>query len=169
MSSGTWSREVECLVSAGRLFKAAILDWHNLGPEIAPGVIVRANLVSGDGGVGSIRELNFTSSLPYRYLKERLDFIDHDKFECTSTLVEGGPLGTKFESASTHFKFDSTSDGATSCIVKVTAIYKTLAGTPVSDDVTKSKEIVTGHLKAAEAYLLANPTAYAGNCASVRA
>ncbi|ONK63370.1 uncharacterized protein A4U43_C07F14430 [Asparagus officinalis] len=156
MSSGTWSREVECLVSAGRLFKAAILDWHNLGPEIAPGVIVRANLVSGDGGVGSIRELNFTSSLPFSYVKERLDFIDHDKFEVKQTLVEGGGLGKMFESATTHFKFEPSSNGG--CVVKVTATYKILPG--VADESAKAKEGITNHMKAAEAYLLANPTAY---------
>lgn len=61
MSSGAWNHEVESSVAAGRLFKAAILDWHNLGPKIVPEVIVRAAPVSGDGDVGSIRELYFTS------------------------------------------------------------------------------------------------------------
>lgn len=98
--------------------------------------------------------------MPYSYLKERLDFVDHDKFECTSTMAEGGPLGTKFTSASTHFKFDPAGDGG-GCIVKVQATFETLPGVSVSaDDVLKSKEVVTGHLKTAEAYLIANPTAY---------
>ena len=60
MSSGSWSHEVAATVPAGRLFKAAMLDWHNLGPKIAPDVIASAAVLSGDGAVGSIRELKFT-------------------------------------------------------------------------------------------------------------
>ena len=57
----TWSVEVESCVSASRMFKAAILDWHNLGPKVAPEVIVSGTGVEGEGGVGSVRELKFTS------------------------------------------------------------------------------------------------------------
>ena len=61
MSSGSWNVEIESQVDAARLFKASMLDWHNLGPKVAPDVLASATGVEGDGGVGSIRQLNFTS------------------------------------------------------------------------------------------------------------
>jgi len=97
--------------------------------------------------------------MPFSFIKERLDFIDHDKLECKNILVEGGDLGTKLESASSHFKFEPTSNGG--CVVKVEAAYKTLPGVAVDDEITKAKEGVEGMIKAAEGYLLANPDAYA--------
>ena len=60
MSSRSWSHEIPATAPAGRLFKAAVLDWHNLGPKIMPEVIANAAVLSGDGAAGSIRELKFT-------------------------------------------------------------------------------------------------------------
>nr|AAS20971.1 pathogenesis-related protein [Hyacinthus orientalis] len=160
MSQGSWSHEIATAVPAGQLFKAALIDWHNLGPKIAPEVIAGASVVSGDGSVGSIRELKFTPAIPFSNLKERLDLVDHEKFEVKSTVVEGGTLGVHVESVSTHFKLEPTVNGG--CIVRVTATYKLLPG--VQDDageVAKAKVALTKHIKAAEAYLVANPTAYA--------
>jgi Pathogenesis-related protein Bet v 1 family len=57
--SSSWTTEIEAAVPAPRLFKAAILDWHNLAPKIAPEKIVSAAPVEGDGNVGSIRQFNF--------------------------------------------------------------------------------------------------------------
>nr|CAA10721.1 intracellular pathogenesis-related protein, isoform 7 [Asparagus officinalis] len=157
MSSGSWSHEVAANVPSGKLFKAAMLDWHNLGPKIVPDFIAGGSVVSGDGSVGTIREIKINNpAIPFSYVKERLDFVDHDKFEVKQTLVEGGGLGKQFESASTHFKFEPLSNNG--CIVKVTATYKLLPGVNVES--AKAKEGVTHHIKAAEAYLLANPTAY---------
>ena len=97
--------------------------------------------------------------MPFSFVKERLDFVDHDKFECKNSLVEGGDLGTKLESASSHFKFEPKSNGG--CVVKVEATYKPLPGVAVDDEITKAKEGVTELIKAAEGYLLKNPDAYA--------
>ncbi|MCH1881320.1 pathogenesis-related BetVI family protein [Alcaligenes ammonioxydans] len=159
MSSGSWSHEVTAAVPAGQLFKAAMLDWHNLGPKVAPEVIASASVISGDKAVGGIREFKFTPAMPFSYLRERLDFLDLEKFELKNTIVEGGTLGKQVESGTSHFKFEPSGNG---CVVKVVASYKLVAG--VQDDpseIAKAKEAVTKHIKAAEAYLLANPTAYA--------
>lgn len=99
------------------------------------------------------------AAMPFPYIKERLDFIDEENLEAKGSLVEGGDLGTKLESASSHHKFEPTSNGG--CIVKLGASYKTLPGVVVGDEVEKAQEQMVGVIKAAEAYLLANPTAYA--------
>nr|XP_010922265.1 pathogenesis-related protein 1-like [Elaeis guineensis] len=158
MSPTSWTLEVESQAPAARLFKT-FLDWHNLAPKLVPNIVASAAGIQGDGGVGSIRQINFTSVMPFGYVKERLDFVDHDKFECKQSLVEGGDLGKKIESASSHFKFEPTSKGG--CVCKVVTTYKPLPGVEMKDEITKGKEAVTGIIKAAEAYLLANPRAYA--------
>lgn len=61
MASGSWNVEIESKAAAARLFKAALVDWHNLGPKVLPEIIASANPVAGDGNVGSIRQINFTS------------------------------------------------------------------------------------------------------------
>ncbi|ONK63374.1 uncharacterized protein A4U43_C07F14470 [Asparagus officinalis] len=129
MSSSTVSHEIESSVSAARLFKAAMTEWHNLAPKILPEIVSSASVVAADGGVGSIRQINFTS---------------------------GGDLGTKLESASSHFKLVPSSNGG--CVVKLEGTYKTLPGVDASDEVAKGKEMMTNAIKAAEAYLVANPT-----------
>ncbi len=159
MSTGSWNHEVEAAVPAGRLFKASMLDWHSLGPKVVPEIIAGGS-VSGDGKAGSIRELKFTSAMPFSHVKERLEFVDEEKLEVKSSVVEGGNLGKEVESATTHFTFESSANGG--CIVKVVATYKLIAGVQHSaDEIAKAKDAVTKHIKAAEAYLLANPTAYA--------
>ncbi|XP_010911408.1 pathogenesis-related protein 1-like [Elaeis guineensis] len=158
MSPSTWTLEIDSPAPAARLFKA-VLDWHNLAPKLLPNIVASAVGVQGDGSVGSVRQLNFTSAMPFGYVKERLDFVDFDKFECKQSLVEGGDLGKKIESASTQFKFEQTSKGG--CVCKVVTTYKPLPGVENKDEVAKGKEAVTGIIKAAEAYLLANAGAYA--------
>nr|XP_010911543.1 pathogenesis-related protein 1 [Elaeis guineensis] len=158
MSPSTWTLEIESPAPAARLFKA-VLDWHNLAPKLLPNIVASAVGVQGDGSVGSVRQLNFTSAMPFGYVKERLDFVDFDKFEFKQSLVEGGDLGKKIESASSQFKFEQTRKGG--CVCKVVTTYKPLPGVENKDEVAKGKEAVTGTIKAAEAYLLDNPGAYA--------
>ena len=97
--------------------------------------------------------------MPFSYVKERLDFVDHEKLECKATIIEGGHLGTKLESASAHFKIDSTGSGG--CVCKVVTTSKIHAGVEVWNEAEKAKESVVKHFKATEAYLVVNPEAYA--------
>ncbi|KAH7676465.1 Bet v1-like protein [Dioscorea alata] len=121
--------EIETAVPASRMFKAAFLEWHNLAPKVVPDHIKSASAVHVDGGVGSVRQINFTP---------------------------GGDLGTKLESLCTHFKFTPTSSGGSTC--KVTTTYKVLPGVTPGDEEAKAKEGLTNTIKATEAYLLANPS-----------
>ena len=152
------SVEVETKAPAAQLFKAFFLDWHNLGPKLLPDIITSVVNLSGDGGPGSVRQTDFTSAVPFSFVKERLDFIDHEKFEVKETLVEGGELGNKVESGSSHFKIEPKGSGS---VLKLVGTYKVVSGTEVSEDLEKIKENLIGAVKAVEGYLLANPHAYA--------
>ncbi|KAJ3699794.1 hypothetical protein LUZ61_003499 [Rhynchospora tenuis] len=155
--SSSWTTEIEAVVAAPRLFKAAILDWHNMAPKIASDKIVSAAPVEGDGNVGSIRQFNFAPGLPFSFVKERLDFLDVEKCEAKSTQVEGGGLGVHVESASTHIKVEPK-DGTS--VVKVTGTYNPLPGVDVAAETEKAKAAFSGVIKGCEAYLVANPDAY---------
>jgi len=153
----SWTVEIKSSVSADRMFNAAILDWHNLGPKIAPEILL-SSTVEGD-----FRQLNFTSAMPFTYTKEKMDFVDHQLFECESSITEGGHLGTRLESASVKYKIVEATSGE-GCIITVVTTTKPLPDIELKDEaagvIDKAKEAVVKHFKAAEAYLLANPESY---------
>ena len=60
-SANSWTLEIASPVAAPRLFRAAVMDWHTLAPKVASHVVASAHPVEGDGGVGSVRQFNFTS------------------------------------------------------------------------------------------------------------
>lgn len=60
-SANSWTLEIASPVAPQRLFRAAVMDWHTLAPKVASHVVASAQPVEGDGGVGSVRQFNFTS------------------------------------------------------------------------------------------------------------
>ena len=60
-STNSWTHEIESSVAAPRLFRAGVMDWHTLAPKLAPHIVASANPVNGEGGIGSVRQFNFTS------------------------------------------------------------------------------------------------------------
>ncbi|RVW59984.1 Pathogenesis-related protein STH-2 [Vitis vinifera] len=56
----SFAQESESPVAPGRLFKALILDSHNLCPKLMPQWIKSIDIIQGDGGVGTIKQTNFT-------------------------------------------------------------------------------------------------------------
>ncbi|SPT20111.1 unnamed protein product [Triticum aestivum] len=162
-STNSWTHEIESPVAAPRLFRAGVMDWHTLAPKLAPHIVASAHPVDGEGGIGSVRQFNFTSvfalaAMPFSVMKERLEFLDEEKCECKSTLIEGGGIGTAIETAASHIKVEPAANGGS--VVKVDSTYKLLPGVEVKDEITKAKDSVTAIFKAVEAYLIANPNAY---------
>ncbi|XP_044326200.1 pathogenesis-related protein 1-like, partial [Triticum aestivum] len=127
-------------------------------PKLAPHIVASAHPIEGEGGIGSVRQFNFTSAMPFTLMKERLEFLDAEKCECKSTLAEGGGIGTAIKTATSHIKVEPAANGGS--VVKVDSTYKLLPGVEVKDEITKAKDSVTAIFKAAEAYLIANPHAY---------
>ncbi|SPT20112.1 unnamed protein product [Triticum aestivum] len=157
-STNSWTHDIESSVAAPRLFRAGVMDWHTLAPKLAPHIVASAHPVEGEGGIGSVRQFNFTSAMPFSLMKERLEFLDAENCECKSTLVEGGGIGVAIETATSHIKVEPAADGGS--VVKVDSTYKLLLGVEVKDEIAKAKDSITAIFKAAEAYLIANPDAY---------
>ncbi|KAE8767414.1 Pathogenesis-related protein 1 [Hordeum vulgare] len=124
------------------------MDWHTLASKLAPQIVTSTHPVEGEGGI----------AMPFNLMKERLEFIDVDKCECKSTLIEGGGIGTTIDTATSQMKVKPTANYGS--VVKVESTYKLLPGVEVNDEISKAKDSMTAIFKAAEAYLIANPDAY---------
>ncbi|KAJ8749595.1 hypothetical protein K2173_026244 [Erythroxylum novogranatense] len=106
-------------------------------------------------GVTTTQE--YTSCIPaprlfkavFKCMKHRTDVLDINNYYC-NTLFEGDVLGDKLESVVHEVKYESSGNG---CVVKATNHYHSKPGV-----VLNLEEINAGEAKAAEEYLLANPT-----------
>ncbi|GLJ28931.1 hypothetical protein SUGI_0570650 [Cryptomeria japonica] len=90
------SIEIESPVEAKRLWNANVKDANNLLPKLVPEIISGITLVQGDGGVGTIRQVNFTAAnRDFTYVKEKVDLVDEANMVYSFSQVEGGLIGTK--------------------------------------------------------------------------
>lgn len=69
----TFTDELSSPVAPARIFKASIVDSHNLIPKLLPHAVKSIELLQGDGGAGSIKQINFaegkmTSNMLYMCL-----------------------------------------------------------------------------------------------------
>lgn len=55
----TFTDEYTSSIPPARLFKALIVDSHNLIPKLMPLAVKSIEIIEGDGGAGSIRQINF--------------------------------------------------------------------------------------------------------------
>ncbi|GLJ35639.1 hypothetical protein SUGI_0716310 [Cryptomeria japonica] len=153
------SVEIDSPVEATRLWKAIVKDYDLL-PKQMPGVCSGVTRLQGDGGVGTVIQIDFTPvNKDFSYVKERMDEIDEENFYYKFSYVEGGELGTVWASAQFKLKLTPKAEGG--CVLSHTCDYDSLPG--VSIDQAKIQEMegaATGLLKTVEAYLISNPTLY---------
>ncbi|XP_076948914.1 major allergen Pru ar 1-like [Bidens hawaiensis] len=157
----TFTDEFTSTIPATRLFKALILDAHNLYPKITPLGIKSIDTVEGDGGPGSIKQINFIHDGQEIYMKHKIDALDEEKMVYAYTLIEGGELAAgKVESISYNMTFESSPNGG--CIGKNTSKYHIKEGSEIKEEEIKEgkDQKAFGVFKAIEAFLLANPNAY---------
>ncbi|RDX84738.1 hypothetical protein CR513_34167, partial [Mucuna pruriens] len=135
---------------------ALITDSRLLLPKLLPQFIKEVNVIQGDGGVGTIEQVNFAEGSPFKYVKNRIDEVDNNNLVCKYTMIEGGPLGDKLESIAYEVKFEATSDGG--CLCQMTSKYNVIGGFEVKEEeIKEGRETSLGVCKVVEAYLLENP------------
>ncbi|ONK78705.1 uncharacterized protein A4U43_C02F21580 [Asparagus officinalis] len=161
-----YTEELATKVAPARMFEAVAVDMHNLGQKIMPEMIAGAKIVEGDGGVGTIKQMSFTEAFPWECVKESIDVLDRDNLECHYTLFDAvlrpdaADTAKKIKSGSFVLKIVPSSDGG--CVYKTAAEFSTIPGVEFTEeDVQMMREQEIGQFKAVEAYLLANPAAYA--------
>ncbi|MCL7042327.1 hypothetical protein MKW94_027641 [Papaver nudicaule] len=160
MACITFEETVHCPVEAHRMFHAMFLDAHNLMPKIMPHAVKSVDFVSGDGGSGSIQQVNFCEGGPVKYVKNRLDSKDKDNFECNYTVIESDAFGDKVDHISNKIKFEVSPGGG--CICKLKSSYHPKAGAVLNEDEIKARrESSKGLYKLVQDYLVENPRVYA--------
>ncbi|OMO58384.1 hypothetical protein COLO4_34692 [Corchorus olitorius] len=160
MGVTSFSQEFTCPVAAPRMFKALIIESSTLIPKLLPQFIKSVDVIQGDGGAGSIEQVNFTQASHFNYVKHRIDELDKENLVCKYTMIEGDALGDKLTSIAYEVKFEDNGEGG--CICKMTSNYHTVGEFEIKEEEIKAgKEKAIGIYKVVEAYLLENPTVYA--------
>ncbi|KAG7967246.1 hypothetical protein I3843_08G089900 [Carya illinoinensis] len=159
MGVTTFTQEFTTSIAPAKLFKALILDSHNLVPKLLPQSIKSIEFIEGDGGVGSIKQTNFPEGSHFKYLKHNIDELDVDNNVCKYSLIEGDVLGDKLESISYEVKFEAS---GSSGVCKMTSHYHTKGEFVIKEEeIKEGKDKALGLYKVVEEYLLANPDVYA--------
>ncbi|XP_027122053.1 major allergen Pyr c 1-like [Coffea arabica] len=160
MGVTTFNEEYTSPIAPARLFKASIVDSHNLVPKLMPQALKSIEITQGNGGAGSIKQINFVEGSHFGSLKYQIDELNEQTYTYNHTLIEGGSLTENLEKITYEVKFEPTSEGGT--VSKVTSKYYTKGDFSLKEeDIKAGKEKVEGMYKAVEAYLLENPDAYA--------
>ncbi|KAG5011778.1 hypothetical protein JHK82_023968 [Glycine max] len=122
----TDTNEYPSPISPSRLFKALVVDAHDLIPKLLPHAVKSIEIIQGNGGPGSIKQFNFDLATLKRgsqvkSVKNRINEIDEDTFTYNYSLIEGQALKDKFASIAHEIKFEAAPDGGS--VSKVTNKY----------------------------------------------
>ncbi|KAI3738442.1 hypothetical protein L2E82_28474 [Cichorium intybus] len=151
----TYTDEHTSTVAPSRIFKASILDSHILMPKLLPDAIKSVEYIKGDGGAGSIKQINFDGG----FVKHQIDEVNEETFTYKYSLIEGMGISDKIEKVSYDIKFESSPNGGT--LSKMTTTIYTHGDFEIKEEeLTAGKEKVLGLYKVVEGYLLKNPDAY---------
>ncbi|XP_022879723.1 major allergen Pru ar 1-like [Olea europaea var. sylvestris] len=150
--------EITSSVPAARMFEAIVLDSDNLIPKIMPRAIESVEILEGDGGVGTIKLVNFGEDSQFKSVKYHVDALDTENFTQSYSILEGEVLMGIFESITYHIEILANADGG--CICKSRSIYNTKGDVQITEEkIKEGKEKTMAMFKAIEAYLQANPDA----------
>ncbi|XP_008223331.1 PREDICTED: major allergen Pru ar 1-like [Prunus mume] len=157
----TCTDEYTSPISPARLFKALVLDAHNLVPNLMPQAVKSIDTLQGDGRAGSIKQINFAEGSQLKSVTNRVDQVDEENFVYGYTLIEGDALVMeKLEYVSYEVKFEAAEDGGSKN--KMVSKYHTKGDFVLQEeDIKAGREKALGMYKVVEAYLLLNPDAYA--------
>ncbi|PRQ39300.1 putative START-like domain, Bet v I type allergen [Rosa chinensis] len=155
----TYETEFTSVIPPPRLYKAFVLDADNLIPKIAPQAVKSAEIVQGDGGVGTIKKIHLGEGSEYSYVKHQIDGLDKDNFVYKYSIIEGDAIGDKVEKISYEIKLVASPSGGS--IIKSTSHYHCKGEVEIKEEHVKAgKERAAGLFKIIENHLLANPEAY---------
>nr|CAA54694.1 1-Sc1 [Betula pendula]prf//2122374A allergen Bet v 1-Sc1 [Betula pendula] len=151
--------ETTSVIPAARLFKAFILDGDNLIPKVAPQTVSCVENIEGNGGPGTIKKITFPEGSPFKYVKERVDEVDHVNFKYSYSVIEGGAVGDTLEKICNEIKIVPAPGGGS--ILKISNKYHTKGNHEMkAEQIKASKEKAEALFRAVESYLLAHSDAY---------
>ncbi|XP_039156097.1 major strawberry allergen Fra a 1-3-like [Eucalyptus grandis] len=132
----TYSQEFTSVVAPSRMFKALVLDSHNIIPKIVPGGIKSVEFHSQN----SLREMVELAALSRPTLAKvhKIDALDVENFYCKYTLIESDIKFDKIKFIVYEVKFASANDG---CVCKMTSEYHVEEGAELKEDDIKREKI----------------------------
>ena len=156
----TASGECAVTVSPARMYKALVVDAHNLVPKLKTQEVKSVDIVEGvPGEAGCVRLTNLADGNPVKYYKHRIDSVDKNKL-CKYSLIEGDLLFDKIDKAMYTVKFEASSDGG--CVIKNSTEVHVKDGQDLDEAIIKTAQNKeTEYYKIVAAHLLANPDLYA--------
>ncbi|TYI92414.1 hypothetical protein E1A91_D02G068900v1 [Gossypium mustelinum] len=155
----TYESEIVTAIPPAKMFKACILDGDTLIPQILPQAFKSVEYIEGNGEAGSIKKVTFGEGSQFKYVKQKVEAVDKDKFVYIYSVIEGDALMDKLEKITYETKLETSPDGGSVC--KTTSKYYTIGEFELKEEGIKAgKEKALGMFKAIEAYLLANPNTY---------
>ncbi|XP_073051648.1 major pollen allergen Bet v 1-D/H-like [Primulina eburnea] len=150
------THELKSRVPAKRMFEAIVIDGRNLLPKIAPRAIKSIDILQGDGGAGSIRQINFPNGAPFPYVREKVDVVDTENLLFKARAFESRMFGDKIEAIHTTQKYEDSGDGG--CIIKLTVEIHPKDGADFNDeDRQMGKAFGREIFSIVEEYLVAHP------------
>ncbi|CAD6228799.1 unnamed protein product [Miscanthus lutarioriparius] len=121
---GSKVHEHEADVPASELWAIyGTLRAAELLPELLPHVLAKVELVSGDGGVGTILQLTFPPGIPgLQSYKEKFIKVDNDNFIKEAEAIDGDILKLGF--LAYMIRFEVISKGPNSSVIRSTIEYE---------------------------------------------
>ncbi|KAB1213908.1 Major pollen allergen Bet v 1-M/N [Morella rubra] len=128
MGCFTYEIDTTSAIPPAKLFKAFVLDADNLIPKVAPQAIKACETVEGNGGPGTIKKITFGEiwhirSSQFKYVKHRIDEVDHANFSYGYSVIEGDALSDTLKKISYEIKIVASPDGGS--VLKNTSKYHT--------------------------------------------
>ena len=63
-----YTEEIVTKVAPARIFEAGAIDMHNLAPKILPDMVAGCKILEGDGGAGTIKQIDFTEGIEFVFV-----------------------------------------------------------------------------------------------------
>ncbi|XP_020083883.1 S-norcoclaurine synthase 2-like [Ananas comosus] len=103
---GSLCHELEVGLPAGEIWEVyGTLRLARLAVELLPNILQKADIVHGDGGVGTVLHLTFPPGNPGpQYYKEKFTKVDNDNYVKEAVVIEGGYLELGFTSYLVRFE-----------------------------------------------------------------
>ncbi|KAF0892227.1 hypothetical protein E2562_014818 [Oryza meyeriana var. granulata] len=159
---GSQSHELETDVPASELWEIyGTLRAAELLPELLPHILAKAELVSGDGGVGTVVQLTFPPGEPLKEsffmdygipglqsYKERFVRVDNENYVKEAEAVEGDILKLGF--LSYMIRFEIIQKGTNTSVIRSTVEYEIGDGHPELQAMVSTASLAVAAEKFAE-------------------
>ncbi|TVU11010.1 hypothetical protein EJB05_44570, partial [Eragrostis curvula] len=147
---GSKVHELEADVPASDLWAIyGTLRAAELMPELLPHVLAKVELVSGDGGVGTILELTFPPGIPgLQSYKEKFTKVDNENYVKETETVEGDLLKLGF--LAYRIRFEVIAKGPSLSVVRTTIEYEIDDARPELEAMVSTEPLAAAAEKFAE-------------------